>query len=304
MKTDWQRILLTLLFGITLVLSLLPLGGDLSAAEPVSFQQVKLWVYPEYDDPRLLVMLEGRIVGTTPSSAIRFLVPADAEMYSAGSLDAQGRYSGGPPVRNPSNIPGWDEISYEVKTDTFRVEYYDSVIRGSPDKTISYEFRTLYPISDLSVIIQEPLRSTDFNIKPKADSTAPVEGFTGHLFSYQNVTPDRPLRFEITYTKSDPHPSILPTPTGQSQTVPQTTATDTGANLVIAGVIVVIIVVAVAVMVGRKSFRGKPKKTHIKPVQQPRPAKEDSASLRYCPDCGTRLERPSRFCPECGAKLK
>lgn len=304
MKTDWQRLALVLLFGIALVGSLLPLGGVLYAVEPTSFRQVKLWVYPEYDDPRLLVMLEGKIGGVIPPAIVRFLVPNVAEMYSAGSMDAQGRYSGGPPARKPSNIPGWDEISYEVKTDTFRVEYYDPIIKGSTDKTISYEFRTLYPISDLSVAIQEPLRSTGFDVRPKAGSTIAVQGFTEHLFSYQDITPERPLRFEIAYTKSDPHPSILPTPTGQPQTVSRTPATDAGANLVIAGVIVVVIVLAVAVMVGRKSFRGKSKKPPVKPVQQPRSTKEGSVPPKFCPDCGTRLERPSRFCPECGAKLK
>ncbi|MEW6142918.1 MAG: zinc-ribbon domain-containing protein [Chloroflexota bacterium] len=304
MKTDWQKLVLALLFGAALVLSLLPLGGTLFAAEPASFQQVKLWVYPEYDDLRLLVMLEGKIVGTAAPATVRFLVPSAAEMYSAGSMDTQGRYSGGPPARKPSNIPGWDEISYEVKTNTFRVEYYDPVIKGNPDKTISYEFRTLYPISDLSVAVQEPLRSTGFSVSPKASSTSLVQGFTEHLFSYQNVTPERPLRFEITYTKSDPHPSILPTPTGQPQPVSPAPATDTGATLVIAGIIVVVIVVSIAVVIGRKSFRSKPKKVPLKSAQQPRPAREGSAPPRFCPDCGARLERSSRFCPECGVKLK
>jgi len=51
---------------------------------------------------------------------------------------------------------------------------------------------------------------------------------------------------------------------GQSQTVPQTPVTDAGGNLVIAGIIVVVLAVAAAVIVGRKSFRGKAKKTPAK----------------------------------------
>jgi hypothetical protein len=303
MKTDWRRLLLVLLFGAALVGGLPSSSGVISAAEPTSFRQVRLWVYPEYDDPRLLVMLEGKIAGAAPPATVRFLVPVDAEMYSAGSMDAQGRYSGGPPARKASNIPGWDEISYDVTTDTFRVEYYVASIKGNPDKTISYEFRTLYPISDLSVVVQEPLRSTGFTVSPRAGSTALVEGFTGHLFSYQNAMPEKPLRFEITYTKSDPHPSILPTPPA-SPGSGETASADAGANLVMTGIIVVVIVVAIAVVVGRKSARGRSKKTPIKPAQQARQVKEGGTPPKFCPDCGTRLERPSRFCPECGARLK
>ncbi len=137
-------------FLLILVLALVsPSGSYMQPAlaqtgnEPTGLKNVTLWLNPEYDDPRLLVMLEGKIVGVNPPARIRFLVPTAAEMYSAGSRDATGNYTGGPPDRKASSITGWDEISYELQTDTCRVEYYDPIIAGQPDKENSYYFQFL-----------------------------------------------------------------------------------------------------------------------------------------------------------------
>lgn len=183
------RVLLTLV-----VISFLFLAADVPRVqaqgenEPGGFENVRLWLYPEYDDPGLLVMLEGQIVGVEGPVNVRFLVPSAAEMYSTGSMSAQGQYTGAPPNREPSSVPGWDVISYDVTTDTFRVEYYDPIIKGQTDKTISYEFRWLYPISDLTVIVQEPRKSSNFRVslgEGKPDTTS--EGFALHVYSYRDL---------------------------------------------------------------------------------------------------------------------
>jgi hypothetical protein len=173
------------------------------------FDNVQLWIYPEYDDPRLLVMLEGIIEGKEPPVMVRFLVPSEAEMYSAGSMDVQGRYTGGPPHREPSSIPGWDEIAYEVTTNTFRVEYYDPIISGQTDKSMSYEFRWLYPISELEVIIQQPLRASNFEVSPVGNSFIDDQGFTSYIYNFSDLRDGPPLRFEISYYKSDTKPSLF-----------------------------------------------------------------------------------------------
>jgi hypothetical protein len=107
--------------------------------EPTALKSVHVWVNPEYDDLRLLVMIEGQIVGAQVPVRIRFLVPTTAVMFSAGSKNSFGEYKGGPPERKASSTPGWDEISYGLTENTFRVEYYDA-IGQLPDKTITTSF--------------------------------------------------------------------------------------------------------------------------------------------------------------------
>jgi len=71
--------------------TLLSITAALAANEPTGLRNVVLSVYPEYDDPlkigspAVLVMLDGQIEGAQLPATIRFLVPVDAIMYSAGS---------------------------------------------------------------------------------------------------------------------------------------------------------------------------------------------------------------------------
>jgi hypothetical protein len=261
--------------------------------EVTGFNNVQLWIYPEYDDPRLLVMLEGQIAGAEPPAAVRFLVPSKAEMYSAGSMDAQGQYSGGPPHREPSLIPGWDEISYEVTTNTFRVEYYDPIIVGQPDKTISYEFRWLYPISKLEVIVQEPRRSSNFNVSPVGNAFVDNQGFTSYMYNLSELEDMPPLRFEISYYKSDTRPSLSINGNESSDSF----------------LMVLIVVILGAAAVGgffwiRKSRpRTREARRHLARNSPERRPKNHQSRTRFCSQCGQPIDVSHKFCTHCGAKL-
>ncbi len=265
-----------------------------TASEPVALGNVHLWLYPEYDDPRLLVMLEGQIAGVQAPAKVRFLVPSAAEMYSAGSIDSQGQYSGGPPQREPSPLAGWDEISYEVKTTTFRVEYYDPVIGLEPRKTISYEFRRLYPISDLTVIIQEPRKSTDFSVSPAGEPFTDSDGFASHLYHYSDLDTQRPLRFEITYTKTDPAASLYIKDSRSSNTL----------LIVAVTVSVGLLITGVFLWVRRSRSRTRAERRRPAAMAPVPGFKDKHLAHRFCRQCGQRLERPSRFCPYCGTALQ
>ncbi len=264
-----------------------------NANEPTGFKNVKLWIYPEYDDPRLLVMLEGQIAGVPAPAEVRFLVPSAAEMYSAGSIDAQGKYSGGPPQRESSSIPGWDEISYEVTTDIFRVEYYDPIIFGQPDKTISYEFRWLYPIADLEVVVQEPRHASNFSVVPAGQAFVDSEGFNSYRYNYSGLNDGPPLHFEIAYTKSDTNPSLAVGGSGTSSS----------------SLVVIIAVVLVVLAAGGFFWLRRPRpKTRAARRQSARDAaarvaKGNKPKARFCSQCGQPIEGSERFCPYCGAKL-
>ena len=231
--------------------------------------------------------------GVAIPATVRFLVPAAAEMYSAGSMDASGIYDGGPPRREPSSIQGWDEISYEVTSNTFRVEYYDPIITGQPDKTITCQFLFLYPISDLTVMVQEPRASSNFNVLPGGGSTLVEEGFTYHRYSYSDLAADEPLSFNIAYTKSNPNPSLSIDDGGSTDVSP------------IVGAIVGLSVLIPAAVFFALKFRARhrtvSKRTGSK--VRTREANRKQPRGRFCTGCGRPLEGSPRFCPHCGAKV-
>jgi hypothetical protein len=293
MKIIYKILLLLPVISLLLVTAGKTLALAQTDNETASFQNVHLWINPEYDDPRLLIMIEGQIAGVQPPAMVRFLVPSDAEMYSAGSKDAQGNYTGGPPERKPSSIPGWDEISYEVKTNTFRVEYYTTSITGQPDKAISYEFLRFYPIDSLLVIIQQPRLATNFTISPAGQPYVDVEGFNTYVYSYSGLAVDTPIRFQISYTKSDPRPSQ-----------------DIKGNPELGSLLSVIILVMFGIaVVGTffwiKKSKNKNRNARRQPVRHLTTPGPNVSQLktRFCEQCGKPIEGSHKFCPDCGAKI-
>jgi len=261
--------------------------------EVTGFDNVQLWIYPEYDDPRLLVMLEGQIQGADPPTTVRFLVPSEAEMYSAGSMDAQGQYTGGPPDREPSSIPGWDEISYEVTTRTFRVEYYDPIIGEQPDKAISYEFRRLYPISNLAVVVQESKGSSNFSVLPAGDSFVDNEGFNSYVYHFSELESTQSLSFEISYQKSDNRPSLAINGNQSSQSY--------------LPVVIVVVLLGAAGVGGFLWLRKSRPKTRAARRQLSRKNQQSPQSnqlkARFCSNCGQPTEKSGKYCIYCGARL-
>jgi hypothetical protein len=300
MKTG-KRILLLLLFVSLLTpLLALPVAAQ-DAGGGISVRTGWLKVYPEYDDPRLLVMYQGTIDGVEPPVTLRFLVPAAAEMYSAGFIGEDGAYSGGPPFRQASDITGWDEISFQVNTDTFRVEYYDPIIIGRPDKSIDYNFRTLYPIASLDVYVQEPKGATDYTVMPPGQ-VIEFEGFTDHYYQFTDLTPgDEPaLSFNITYTKTDDRPSLAEGGGGG--------ATSGGTAGTVAAIVAGVVVVALLVgffLVKKPSRPGSraARRRQNKSAPQARRTVAKSGADRFCTQCGKPVDSSHKFCPNCGAKI-
>jgi len=259
----------------------------LAADEPSRFKNVLLSVYPEYDDllglgyPNVLVMLDGQIEGANPPVAVRFLVPKSAVMYSAGSGPRE-KYVGGPPNRKASDIDGWDEISYELKTDSFVVEYYVA-IPASPDKDFSVEFIPLFDIDGLVALVQEPHRAADFKVVTQSQPVrqqpfTDAEGFNIQRYSFDTLKSRQSVSFHISYTKNNPTPLIV---------------------ILVAVVAGLILVTVLYRVLRRPSFR---RQNRNRTSSQRLTRK--SVGARFCPRCGARLDKSERFCPQCGVKQR
>lgn len=295
-----QTLLMAMVAAVGLIV-LAYLSPVLAQSEqPTSLKSVIVSIYPEYDDPlqlgypAVLVMFEGEAVSTNLPVVIRFLVPTDAVMYSAGS-GPRSQYVGEPPNRKSSEIAGWDEISYVLKTKYFVVEYYAPII-GQPDKDkiIQYDFHPLYPVNGLTAVVQEPKRSTNFTVSPQGSIGTDSEGFRVHTYSYANVSPDAPLHFDVNYTQADSRPSLG---SNGSTGSPNTTTI-----MIIIGIIVVLAIAFILVS------RLRPKQQLAITRTQRRHAARASrrgqvSKVKYCSNCGKAIESIDQFCRHCGSEL-
>ncbi|MFC2014557.1 zinc ribbon domain-containing protein [Chloroflexota bacterium] len=288
-------LLLTGLLFFTVGKSFVLAQGD---NEPTGLDNVELFIYPEYDDPRLLVMLEGHIDGIEAPATVRFLVPENAQMYSAGSMDTQGVYTGGPPDREPSELPGWDEISYEVTSDTFRIEYYDPIILGNPDKSISYDFHFLYPISELNVVIQQPRTAVDFTVVPATEQSRPDnEGLNSFFYVYENLESESPLHFDITYHKSDQQLSV-----DTNGSTSEEESNNAGTILAIFTGTILVLGALGFIWFQSRTPRSRAERRRSKTTSAPR-SPAGKAKTKYCTQCGKPVNNSYKFCPGCGAEV-
>jgi hypothetical protein len=300
-KNPNLTVLFTVLVNIILIFSIVrnPVVAQ-DETNITRLQDVILDIYPEYDDPRLLVMIEGQVLATAVFPVeVQFLVPTSAYMYSAGSIDATGNYSGGTHDRTASGITGWDKIIYKVTTDTFRLEYYDPIIIGKTDKTIEYEFCTLYDITNLQVYIQEPLKSKNFVVSPEGQLIQGQDKFNFHLYSYSTFSKDASLKYSINYSKSDSRTSVVIA--NAFPIIPLIAG--------IIGSIVILIVIIFVVRLNQKKpkfintadVKRKSKEVSVQTVRNTK-NKTTQKSLNHCHQCGEVLGENTHFCPYCGAE--
>ena len=287
--------------------TLVAMGGPfmgmpaLAAGEPTGFKDVALRGYPENDDPlrlgypTVLVMLNGQVVGAEPPTTVRFLVPEDAVMYSAGSGPRE-RYVGGPPNRKASDVDGWDEIGYELMTSYSVVEYY-APIQTSPDKAFSELFIPLYPINGLTAIAQEPRQAANFSVAPQSQPVQPVrqrqyvdaQGFNIREYSYATLESHQQISFSISYAKENPAPS-LEIAAGASNAGP----------IIAAGIAAALLIGTVVYLARRGPSSGRPGRRQV----YGKPQAKKSGRARFCTKCGARLDNSRRFCPQCGTKWR
>ena len=289
------------LFSIAAVILLLSgpsavVAQDETENAVTGLENVQLQVYAEYpSEPGSppLIILDGQISGATPPVDVRFIVPSGVEMYSAGYIDTAGDYKkgydyDGPPLTEASGIPGWDIISITVQSTTFVVEYYDpNIITGDKDKAISYQFRWLYPVSDLTAFVQAPLGAGNFEVTP-AGQLSSFQGSEYYIYEFNNLPftnldEQQPLEFKITYSTGGTNP------------------------LLITGIVIGVFAIFTAAYfwtrrrakTTRPERRRSAKQTARPPQPTAGPAK-NGAPARFCRHCGQRLERSSKFCPQCG----
>lgn len=276
-------------------------------SEPTGLTDVVVTIYPEYDDPyelgqpNVLVMLDGRIEGAEPPVTIRFLVPQDAIMYSAGS-GPRDRYVGGPPARKRSQIAGWDEISYELQTAYFVVEYYQT-IQSLPAKNFSVEFIPVYPVDGVTAVVQQPLESRNFISVPAEVPAAQRQGidsagFKTYTYEYNSLEKDQSLSFSLSYTRETLAPSLNMGEESSSSTVPIVIAAVVGCAALGGGLFWLL---RKPSRPAARRIRREATAKRRKEPQQPQEGKRSGP--KFCTDCGVKLDKPSRFCPECGVKL-
>ncbi len=311
-----------------LVILLLPAMVQAQAAPSIKNLQVELW--PEYDQPGVLLIYRVELKPDTPLPAqVSFRLPDYIETMHVVAVEQNGSLfevkEEGIELQSQE-----DDVWLTFATPSHKVqfEYYDTTILTRQEETrhLAFEFIPTYQIETALFKVQEPFAAEDFSVTPEAsDSYIGGDGLQYNTIEATSLAPDEPFTLFASYRRITDDPSvqnlkgIAPEPmvdivtessASSSQNIP------IGYVMVGTGLILLLGIGAylwwVAQMdkghkkrrVPRKDRRSTGyKKQAVRDKQRAEPpVAQQTDSINFCPKCGTAFREESRFCHTCGTQ--
>ncbi|HEY7709469.1 MAG TPA: c-type cytochrome [Candidatus Entotheonella sp.] len=283
-----------------------PAAAPASAALRIARMRLSIW--PEYDDPRVLILIRGE---AAPASAfpttITLPVPKHAELIGAGMISEQNTLLNHPYQLVPGDAH--DTLELNLPVPRFFVEWYHdpyTTTDRKSEKQFAYALRLLYPIDQLAVDIQQPYEATDFRTDPPAEQQSTgAQGGVFHQFSYSDLQPGQDVAFTATYVKTTDRPSVQKQQENAGVSPPSTVWGNptTLAFAILAGVTVIY---ASGAVLWRNYRQRLETAAAIAPLPSvaATPVAAAPHTANFCSSCGRKLQPNDAFCAGCGRSLQ
>jgi hypothetical protein len=277
-------------------------AGTESADLRMAYLHLSIW--PEYDDPRVLIMMRGEML---PASAfptyITLPIPKQAELIGAGLISAQNEM-----LLHPHRVlteEKTDTLELNLPAPRFFVElYYDPFTPRRAEKHFTFAFSVPYPVEQLEVDIQKPYEANNFVTEPSTMARdADARGGIYHRFSYRNLKAGETKSFTVSYTKTDDRPSVPKQQPPASVVAPPAPVNKT---LVAFGLLVgATVLYAGGVFVWKGYWQRREPVPSVSQHADPSPVPSSALSMvpHFCSRCGRKLQLEYAFCPGCGRPL-
>lgn len=314
------RVILFLLVSLALLTAQAPTVwlGHVLAQQPPAMTSLAISLWPEYDQPALLVIYRGQFAADSSLPlAVEFRIPAEAgQPQAVAYLDQQGQPL---TLEYTTRTEGdWLVVSFELPTQGFQLEYY-APLPGSPapgQRSFTYTYSTDYPVTALNLEVQEPLSSQGFKLEPAADSV--IQGGDGLKYHMSTAGPLKQgdtATWSVSYEKTDSGLSVgasvsEPTEAPTAAVSPAASGENKGVSGILIAAVSLIILAAVGVGAYWLGKRAQPVSTPAAPSkrrrggQKGRPTQSTTQDSGFCYKCGARLRPDADFCHECGAAVR
>jgi hypothetical protein len=271
-------------------------------------QRLRVQVMPEFDDPRVLVVAQGRLAldGADLPVEVTFRVPRGVQINQMASMDMSTGATASRTfqVKPDPDDARWSLVTYALDDAHFFYEYYYDPIAGQTDKHFALTFSSLQAVDDLALEVQQPLAATDFETVPAPTTTRTDEsmGFTYHRIQVGALAAGGEASVEVSYTKTDPAPSVSREQMADMQKMSAPAeASVVGAagpkNGVPLWACVLFGAATVTAVGGFIWYNGRPGGTS---ATRPPPVESDL----FCARCGAALKDGALFCHACGASSR
>lgn len=277
--------------------------GDLHLA------QVTVDVWPEYDQPLVLVIYHITLAPDTALPATLLVrIPAQAQINAVAELD---------PIKGLLNALYDRTVQDDLATLSItthqlgvQVEYYDRLVKNDTERDIVYLWAGDYAVDALTVNFLEPVGAENLRIVPRPASSAPgQDGLTNHVIQAGSLRAGQAFTLTIAYQRQSNDLSI----SGLQVQAASTPGTDTPGHITMTGILpwllgglgVILIVSGVAgFLVWQRGNRFGSRRLRHTARQKASPRAEPrEGEAVYCHQCGKRAQPGDVFCRTCGTRL-
>lgn len=276
-----------------------------SAQTEAVLANVKVQLWPEYDQPSMLVIVDFTVSPDTPLPVeLTFRLPLDANLFAVAYDAGEGRLMNapfsGPTVQGERQAFSMPIERYAM----YRFEYYQPLTFTGQRRAFTYVWDGAYAVNEFSAAVQEPLDTASFFMEPAHVSveqwSTPV-----YLTGVVRLAKGEPYTINVRYEKTTP---VLFRPPAQTlqpvtpldESTPGRVSLNNYLPFLIGGI-------GIFLIIGGWFYYWQARSGPSQPARQRKRAPAANASegtASYCPQCGARAQPGDRFCRTCGARLR
>lgn len=273
-------------------------------AQAPAFAEVVVDLWPEYDQPQMLVILHIQLPPDLALPAeVSVRIPARVgEPHAVAVADTNGKLLTAPYQRTVEG--DWATLTITASSPTLQVEYYDTLDRQGNQRRYTYQWPGSPAVKHLVLRVQQPPDAQDFTLTPAG--APPQQGEDGLVYyttDLGQLAAGETFTLNIAYTKTSDALTVQ-----SLQVQPSAPVAEAAGSLNVSdwlpwvlGALGLLLIAGGLIWYWRSSAEVAPASSR---QRRPKPPAVSSDEIRYCPQCGTRAQPGDRFCRHCGAPLR
>jgi hypothetical protein len=277
------------------------------AQNPIStLEQLLVEIWPDFDQPSVLVLLTGAIPEDVPLPVeVTLPIPLGATINAVARVTSDD-------IRDDIEFDAGTagQLTFTVPNRRFQAEYYIPYTADGNRRNYTFNWLSDLTIAEFLVRVQQPSLATSMTMTPAATNVSTgAYGLQYHHLAASSLSANQPFSLEIGYELVRSQLSIEVVET--QPTLPNEPG-DPGFNwpimIAVAGGATILVAAVWFVMSNRRPKRRtiKPKPTRRATPRRavgPAPKRRVTRS-NFCHECGQPADPDDRFCSKCGTALK